>query len=247
MNLHGPLNIPPTPPRQLVATLRQAIARLETKGRPASAVVSSGQPALDHLLPQQGFLRGTLVEWLPVGEGCGAESLAIHTAARAARDDGAVVVFDARQQFYPPAAARAGIVLERLIVVRAATAADEAWALDQALRCAGVAAALAWPARLDGKTFRRLQLAAEEGGTLGLLVRSAEAAHEPSWADVRLRVEPLPAARGRGSRRLRIELLRCRGTVDGATVDLEVDDETHALPVVSAVEATTRPHRARRA
>jgi hypothetical protein len=44
---------------------------------------------------------------------------------------------------------------------------------------------------LADREFRRLQLAAETGGTLGLLVRPAQARDEPSWADLRLLVEPV--------------------------------------------------------
>jgi hypothetical protein len=103
-----------------------------------------------------------------------------------------LVVLDQSRQFYPPAAIGLGIELDRLIVVQASTTADNLWALDQALRCPAVAAALAWPEKLDGWTFRRLQLAAEESGAMGLFVRSKDVRGEPSWAEVRLLVEPLP-------------------------------------------------------
>jgi hypothetical protein len=45
---------------------------------------------------------------------------------------------------------------------------------------------------------------------------------------LRLLVEPLPTAAARSNvRRLRIHLLRCRGTTEGRRVDVEIDDETH--------------------
>ena len=162
----------------------------------------------------------------------------------AARAGGAVVVLDGSQAFYPPAAAGAGIELERLLVVRPANEADYVWALDQVLRCTGVAALLARPDRLDGRTFRRLQLAAEEAGGLALLVRPPEARAEPSWADVRFWVEPLPAAAGRArGRRLRIDLLHCRGSASGTSIEVEIDDETHTLhwaPAPGQPEAGSR-------
>jgi len=196
------------------------------------------------LLPRHGFPCGSLVEWLAAGDGTGAESLAIGTAAQAAAEGGAIVVLDRRRQLYPPAAARAGIDLERLIVVQAAAPADEQWALDQALRCPAVAATVAWPERLDGRTFRRLQLAAEAGGGLGLLVRPPRARDEPSWAEVRLWVEPLPAASREAGRRLQIDLLRCRGQVEGQRVELEVDDATRTVHLAPAVETAKGRRRA---
>ena len=110
---------------------------------------------------------------------------------------GTLVVVERQRQFYPPAAVWLGIAPRRLLLVHADERADHDWALNQALRCPAVAAVLAWPetlgGRLDDRTFRRLQLAAEESGSLGLFIRPASVRHEPSWADVRWLVEPRPA------------------------------------------------------
>jgi len=227
-----------------VEALRRQIARLE-QSRPPSGdrPISSGCGPLDWLLPGGGFRRGTLAEWLSAGGGSGATTLALAAAREACKpiggglepspsewSGGALVVLDRQREFCPPAASRLGIEPEDLIVVQAGSEADERWALDQALRSPGVAAVLAWPERLDGRTFRRLQLAAEEGGGLGLLVRPPAARQEPSWADVRLLVEPLPAGPLPGrKRRLRINLLRCRGAASGRNVDLVLDDESHIV------------------
>ena len=211
--------------------LRRRIARLEgTRRRGGEAAVSSGCAALDRLLPEGGFRQGTLVEWLSAGEGAGAGTLALMAARNVCRDGGVLVALDHRRDFCPPAAVRLGIELEQLVVVQADSAADNDWAMDQALRSPAVAAVLAWPEKLDGRTFRRWQLAVEECRCLGLLFRPESARHEPSWADVRLLVEPLRAvAGGDSSRRLRIIVLRCRGGTDGRSVDVELDDETHAV------------------
>ncbi len=300
---------PGTPPEDLVAALRDQIERLEGGRRRQDqnsppAPVSTGCEALDRLLPGGGLRRGTLVEWLARGEGAGAETLAVGVAVQACRDGGALVVVDGRRQFYAPAAARLGIELGRMIVVQAAAEADQAWALDQALRCPAVAAVLAWAARLEGRGFRRLQLAAEQGGGLGLLMRPADALKEPSWADVRFWVEPM-GAEGRGqkaegggeraehgawsvgrgassicnlqsfsppsalrplpsafgpppsaflmphaprptpcARRLRIEVLRCRGGAGGGSVEVEIDDATNTVRLAPQLARPTTDARA---
>ncbi len=205
------------------------IARFEGCPRPGGAPsISSGCAALDQLLPEQGFRGGTLVEWLAAGAGTGAATLALKTAAQACRPDGRLIVLDRTGEFYPPAAAGLGIDPARLIVVHARNTADHHWALDQALRCPAVAATVAWPdaggGKLDGRTFRRLQLAVEEGGGLGLLLRPETLRHEPSWADVRLLVEPLPGTSPSGrKRRLRIFVLRCRGSGGGCCVEVKIE------------------------
>ena len=109
--------------------------------------------------------------------------------ARRVAKGGVLVVIDRRQTFYPPAAAAWGIDLDRLIVVHPQNARDELWAAVQALRSPAVAAMWATIDRLDSRAFRRLQLAAQAGRTLGVLVRPASARGQPSWADVTLEVE----------------------------------------------------------
>lgn len=204
----------------------------------APARLPTGCAAFDRFLPGGGFRAGTLVEWLAAEPGCGATSVALICARQACRSAGALVVVDRAGRFYPPAAARLGIDLDRLVLVRPDSAADHAWAVDQALRCPGVAVTLTWPESpgrpCDGRTLRRWQLAAERGGGLGMLIRPATARGEPSWAELRLGVEPLEPNLSR--RRLRIRLVRCRGAAGGGSIELEIDengDEAHLVCTVS--------------
>src|SRR5690606_15354593 len=152
--------------------------------------ITSGCAPLDQILPEHGVRSGSLVEWIGDGPGRGVRLLALRTAHGLQAEGGTIVVVDRQQRFYAPAAAAAGVNLPRTIVVRPTTDQDELWAIDQAMRCPHVEGVVAWPDRIDSYTFRRLQLAAEESGTLGLLVRPAAAEREPTWADVRLKVSP---------------------------------------------------------
>jgi hypothetical protein len=223
----------------VVAALAEQVRRLERAKRPAAeGVVSSGCGPLDRLLPEGGLRRGTLVEWLG-GPGSGAALLALIAAGQAAAEGGALVVVDRRRLFYPPAAVRLGIDLEKVIVVRPECEMDHAWALDQVLRTRGVAAVWCEPAEQDDHTLRRWQLAAESSGVLGLLVRDQRARDEPSWAELRLLVEPIaqphggkagqragarPAA-GR-NRRVRVTLLRSRAGQAGGAIEWDICERT---------------------
>ena len=153
-------------------------------------------------------------------------------------------MLDRHREFYPPEAVRQGIPWDQLVVVHAANEPDHHWAMDQALGCPAVAAVLAWPERLDTRTFRRWQLAVEKGGAVGLLVRPEAVRHEPSWAEIRLGIEPLPSSGSSPGRRLRIHLLRCRGGNAGKRIDVEIDDETHSVYLVSGLAAPTPRKRA---
>lgn len=226
-------------PPPTLETLRRKILQLErTRSCGDAGVISSGCGPLDDLLLEKGLRWGTVTEWLSAGQGTGSGTLALLAAREACRCGGTLMVLDSQREFYPPAAARLGIDLERLVVVHPTTTADEHWALDQSLRCRGVAAVLAWPAKLDGRTFRRLQLAAEEGGGLGLFIRPDAARNVPSWADVRLWIEPVPMLSSeKHQRRLRIWLLHCRGGSRGRSVDVEIDDETHSVHLAAPLVA----------
>jgi hypothetical protein len=214
-----------------IAALRHKLAEAQgwhalrySQGHASHEIISTGIPALNALLPAGGLRQGTLCEWL-AEEGTLAATLALHAVREAIRSEeenaGAKVwaLIDEAGDFYPPAAAGWGIDLDRLLLVRPADARQAAWAVEQCLRCPGVA--VTWckaVAPLCGtkllprskvavslremrpkvavslretQLLRRWQLAAERGGGIGLLFRSLAARHEPSWADVRFWVEPL--------------------------------------------------------
>jgi hypothetical protein len=263
---------------QLVDGLRRQLGRWEAASAAEDAVVfSCGAAAVDRLLPGGGLRHGMLIEWLAAASvpiGGGAETLGLLSAREACREGGALVVIDRRQTFYPPAAAAWGIDLERMIVVHPQNARDELWAAIQALRSPAVAAMWATIDRLDSRAFRRLQLAAQAGRTLGVLMRPSSARGEPSWADVSLEVGSraksresrarIPALDSRlltldFHRRVQVRVLRCHNGRAGDSVVLEIDDavqtvresssiyDTHPLSMVSELGNSAGHSRSARA
>ena len=170
-------------PEEIVRVLRREVSRIEGGGAQRAddtRTVGSGVAELDRILPGGGFSPGTLVEWLFAEPGSGVGTLALLTAWQAIVPDKVLVVVDRLGQFCPPAAAVWGIEPRRMILLRPADDADELWALEQSLRCEAVGAVWANIDRLDAQDFRRLQLAAESGGGLGLLLRPADVEGSPS-------------------------------------------------------------------
>jgi hypothetical protein len=214
-----------------------AVRRGWERGR---ETVSTGFRSLDRLLPAGGVRLGSLIEWLAADDASGAIALACAVACRLAGSRGTgdeaaapaatILIVDRGGRFYPPAVLPwldgggngmgSGGGRPRFVVARPSTDDDEIWAIDQALRCPGVAAVLAWPGRVHPTAMRRWQLAARAGGAVGLLVRGmdghamssgrrpewrCEPAHakpthsvpmhaEPTWAEARVAVRPLAAA-----------------------------------------------------
>jgi hypothetical protein len=145
---------------------------------------------------------------------------------------GTIVVVDRRGRFHPPAvlpwveAAQGGAPSAprtahdappgSLVVVRPAHDEDEIWAIDQALRCPGVTAVVAWPERATTTALRRWQLGARGGGAVGLLLRPPRARRDPSWAQARLDVTALPSVDARALAPLAAGAADARSGGDGA-------------------------------
>lgn len=221
-DMTSPIHRNDSPPS--LSALRAQVARLQDAATEHQEVISSGNSHLDRLLPRGGFARGTLVEWVAERGEAAAGTLAILTAWEAARAGGYLVILDGCSRFYAPAAAAWGVDLQRTLVIRAANTRDQIWALDQALRCPGVSAVWApishLDRQLDASCLRRWQLAAEQGGTLGLLIRSAQARQLPCWSDAQLQVTVRGGQGSEETWRLGVELLKVRGGVGGAAVEL---------------------------
>ena len=102
----------------LITQLREQIRQTETASRVGDgSLVTNGCHAIDRLLPENGYPRGTLVQWISAG-GSGADLLSLRVAQQACDDGGALVIIDPQHEFFPPAAAAIGINLDNLIVLR---------------------------------------------------------------------------------------------------------------------------------
>jgi len=198
----------------------------------------------DSLVPQGMVRPGLLVEWLSdsAGDGCGV--LVCQWARNFLQRGGTLVVVDGEGEFYSPAAAQFGLDLSRTIIVRPRNRKEVIWTLEQSLRCRGVAVTWCRLTRLSDREFRRLQLATEAGDGLGLLLRPATARGDPTWADLRWLVQPVPPGQTFSSsgRRIQLELLHCRVGTGGGAVLLDIDNEgaVHLVPALAAATSRRR-------
>jgi protein ImuA len=192
--------------QQTIALLKRQIRQVELGHllQPDNSLprgITSGLAAIDQVLPERGYSRGTLIEWLVPGSsgqtaGYGVELLSLQLAQRAMQGGGSLVVVDPAEEFYPLAARQLGIPLDRVVILRGHKLEDLYWSIDQALRCEAVAAV--WCAAtsampsflvdLDERWHRRFQLSAEVGQSFGLFLRPDRVARQPSWSDIQWRV-----------------------------------------------------------
>jgi protein ImuA len=216
-----------------LAALRARIRTLEGRGQGFATPPVRLGPALDPLLAEEGLARRALHEL--AGPASTLFALAI---ARAALDRPGLLVWcldeagvRARGLPWPPGLAARGLDPSRLLLVRAPDATALARAVEEALSSPAAAVVLGELARVSFDLSRRLQLAVERGGGIGLLLRPA-ADPTPSAAATRWWAEPAPGCEG--PVRLRLELRRAKSGARGQ-VEVRVDERTLALHPAAAL------------
>lgn len=237
-------------------TLREKVRRLErahSVQQAGKAAVSTGLPTIDALLPEGGLLTGALHEVeagsAPSGRVAAHDGAALGFAAHlmgrfAAGMPGTLLwcrrpsgVFDAPP--YAPALA-AWFDPARLLVVTARRDEDVFWAMEEGLRCPGIAAVLGETRATDATAGRRLSLAAEKSGVPALLLRPQPAPPQSvcvtRWRIASAPSRSTPGLHDVGAARWRLELRRNRfGAPSVAEIPswlVEWNDETHCLAVV---------------
>jgi len=148
-----------------------------------------------------------------------------------------LIFIDTLGDFYPPAAAQHGIGYDRLIVLRTHSEQDAFWAMDQSLRCGAVAAVIAPLGMLNDRLARRLQLAAESSGCVGLILRTG---NRPThrFAAVRMRIEAI--SNRQSLHRITLLTVREGSPAEPFLVDLEHETGPGAVPAVSVDRTAMR-------
>jgi protein ImuA len=210
--------------------LRQRIERLEGVQARARAVLPFGVKAIDTVLPRGGLAFGCLHEVAGGGNGAvDGAAAALFAAGIAARSKGRVLWCVTRPDLFAPAIEQAGLAPGRVIYVEAGDEKSVLACFEEGLR-GGFAAVIAEMARLSMTASRRLQLAAESSGAIGIAIRrwrrqtQATDFGQPTAAQTRWRVSVLPSAPlpvpGIGRARWHLELIRCRA---GESADFIVE------------------------
>ena len=154
------------------------------------AVAPTGHATLDAQLPGGGWPVGSMVEVLQ--ERCGPHvwQLLLPALAQAIRKQaGPVVLVNAPFEPFGPSLAAQGLPGERLLCVHADKPAARLWAAEQVLRCAEVAAVLAWLPQARSAELRRLHMAAQQHERLLFVFRGLNARGDASPARLRLLAE----------------------------------------------------------
>lgn len=179
----------------------------------AQRTASTGQSVLDAFLPGGGWPLGALTELHFPSLGSGELSLLMPALAQETARGERVALVAPPVPPYPPALAAAGVVLSHLWIVSPCSAKKNSkhqnrealWSAEQLLRSGTFAAVLVWLPQATSTQLRRLQLAAETGGSCwALAYRPEHTAGQSSPAALRLQWD-----------NLHLRVLKCRGSNPG--------------------------------
>jgi protein ImuA len=223
--------------------LRAQVRQVEGRNRRAASVLPFGLVEVDSRLPSGGLALDALHEVAGGGNGAiDGAAAALFAAGIAARTRGKVLWCLTRPDLFAPALSQAGLKSDRVIYLEGGDEKTVLACFEEGLRHGGLGAVVAEVARLPMTASRRLQLAAERSGTIGIALRrwrrQTEAADfgQPTAATTRWRVSALPSTPlpvvGVGRSRWLVELIRCRAG-ESADFELEACDETGRLALPS--------------
>jgi protein ImuA len=157
-------------PPTAIAELRRWLERVEAHGRTEQAVLSFGLNAIDRSLPQGGLPLGHLHEVIEAGAASEYAGLAtLFISGIVARLSGPVLWCLRGRDLFAPALARIGLHPDRVIYCETWKDRDVLPAMEEGLRCAGLAAVVGEVTHLH--TPKTEPTRQSRGRTAALLVR----------------------------------------------------------------------------
>jgi protein ImuA len=181
-------------PHRAHAPQRSDVWAGDQLGEAGSKCFSTGHPPLDGELPDKGWPLDGMVELLQDRAEPHVWQLLLPALAEVAQQKaGPVVLVGAPLEPFGPSLAAQGLAHGKLLCIRAGRPAEKLWAAEQALRCADVAAVLAWLPQSRSAELRRLHMAAQQHEKLLFVFRSLKSRNDSSPARLRLVLEGVDA------------------------------------------------------
>lgn len=128
---------------------------------------------------------------------------------------GVAIWISAKHSVFPPALQGLGITPDNVLFIYLRDDRQIVWAMEEALKCKGLAAVIGEIKDLNFTTSRRLQLSIEKSLVTGIVLRSNTGRLQTNACVSRWRVKPMPSALpgrmpGVGFPRWEVELLKIR-------------------------------------
>jgi protein ImuA len=110
------------------------------------------------------------------------------------RNNGVSLWIGSKQTLYPPALTSFGIAPEKIIFIELQKEKEILWAMEEALKCSGLAIVVAEIKDLSFTASRRLQLAVEQSLVTGFIIRHNPININPTACVSRWQIKPVRSA-----------------------------------------------------
>ncbi|MEZ2441727.1 ImuA family protein [Chitinophaga sp. RCC_12] len=206
----------------IIAGLQRDILLLQGFKQASNTSVDMGLGRVTAAFPNATFPTGAIHEFM--------SAAAEHTAAATGfiggllnalmQGGGACIWISTCRTLFPPALKTFGIEPERIIFVDLKREKDVLWAMEEALKCEGLAAVIGEVRDIGFTASRRLQLAVEQSRVTGFIIRRESTAVNTTacvsrWRITPLASEPEDGLPGVGYPRWNVELLKIRNGKPG--------------------------------
>lgn len=207
----------------IIARLKMDILPLEGfRMSLAGEALDSGLGPMNRAFPQGSFPLGAIHEFISNGPESATATAGFISAmvSPLMKKGGAGIWIGSSGRIFPPALQQFGIEPSRIIFIDLQKEKDLLWAVEEALKCHGLAAVIAEIPFLSFTVSRRLQLAVEQSQVTGFIHRSNTRILNTNTAVSRWKINSIPtemydALPGLGYPRWNVELLKIRNGKPG--------------------------------
>ena len=214
----------PATKADIIAQLQKDILPLQGfKPTRSCNTVDIGLGPIIHAFPNAIFPLGAIHEFYCARPEHAAASGGFIAGILAAlmRDGGVCLWISSSRTLFPPALRSFGIEADKVIFVDLPKEKDILWAMEEALKCDGLAAVVGEMQELSFTASRRLQLAVEQSRVTGFILRRNRRSLNTTACISRWKISSLPSMPadempGVGFPRWNIELLKIRNGVPGS-------------------------------
>jgi len=208
--------------QDIIDQLRKDLLLLQGFKPPLAGTVDIGLGPITAAFPNAVFPTGAIHEFLCNGAVNAAASCGFTTAliGPLMASGGTCLWISAARRIFPQGLKVFGVEPDRVIFIDVRKEKDALWAMEEALKCEGIAAVIGEVQEISFTASRRLQLAVEQSRVTGFLLRYNPRNMNANACVARWRITPLPSEvepdmPGLGFPRWNVELTRIRNGQPG--------------------------------
>lgn len=209
--------------QEIISRLKNDLLRWQGYDAPEEAGKGMGLGPLEEAFPNGVFPRGAIHEFMSMEpEEAAASSGFITGLLGSLMGPGSACIWvSASRNVFPPSLKSFGVEPDQILFADLRHERDVLWAVEEGLKCTGLAAVVAELRDLDFIQSRRLQLAVEKSKVTGLLLRNRPRYTTPTASMARWHIKPAPSQLeagmpGVGFPRWHVELVKVRNGYPGS-------------------------------